>query len=924
MAGGKLGGREAGEGELGNERIEEVDVAEVEMKKCNACGAETVASSTVCAFCGNQFARTSYEASVDAGLRRLEQEKLAFLKGEGVISKFDPENLTAFAPSPLDELVDEDGDEETVVTVDGALIDDTVSDREELLGALGSEVNESAQLSAVGKLVADEVETLSRENADGPTVRKPTCVTLDFAALRSYESGEVKLGVAKKPAAGSVSHASGSAVLEKTEDDSIQLLSPSSVEVAAPSESELQVMEDTSCHDQATRPRAAILKMASVRRRASSRGRASLPAIEKLKNDGVFDTVCHSEVSQSIERTLDEILPKSVIRPWTGDVSEFESVGSNLEPALDVEDSEYEDLTSRQDSPRPGAEGEDLTSRQDSPRPGAEGEDLMSRQDSPRPGAEGREVRPSQASPQVLPTAHAHDTDLDSRETIPINLKEHPLPDEWTRPRRKKKPIVEDFAVVATENQRASGNGWIVVIVLLCAGIVWMLMKMHIIPTFWEDMDGAPSTPAVSIFGAKELAPDEVRQAVNAARETVSDVVANSAWVEAWIAARLEAEPDGVLLAMGTEMFPDNAHFAALRIQSMIDAGDFVSARAALRAVPPGYFLGDEDGQEWRALRVRAFEADPVFLPPTQTITPERCDVISPLGGGSTLTFVFQKDGQRIGAFKPFQTRRQSNYRAEIAAWRLCVLLECDFKIPWNRPVKIEKSVFHTLYNKSKSRKRESYRKELVDMIWTAEDGRPYVYGTLKDWVPDFTRFPIEMTSMWQPWLSQNAFIETFPDFKTAIAPLRRPKHTEKIYAELIQQSPRADARFLATQVSQILTFDYLIGNWDRFSGVKDWWGVNCQYKDDHIVSIDNGASFPSYANDKVIERFMAVERFSAHFIEALRRLDKDETLYMLFPNPSEAERRSFDQFWKQRAHVLSRVDKLAEIHGMERVLSFD
>ena len=542
-------------------------MAEVEMKKCNAGGAEAVASSTVCAFCGNQFARTSYEASVDAGLRRLEQEKLAFLKGEGVISKFDPENLTAFAPSPLDELVDEDGDEETVVTVDGALIDDTVSDREELLGALGSEVNESAQLSAVGKLVADEVETLSRENADGPTVRKPTCVTLDFAALRSYESGEVKLGVANKLAAGSVSHASGSAVLEKTEDDSIQLLSPSSVEVAAPSESELQVMEDTSRHDQATRPRAAILKMASVRRRASSRGRASLPAIEKLKNDGVFDTVCHSEVSQSIERTLDEILPKSVIRPWTGDVSEFESVGSNLEPALDVEDSEYEDLTSRQDSPRPGAEGEDLTSRQDSPRPGAEGEDLTSRQDSPRPGAEGREVRPSQASPQVLPTAHAHDTDLDSRETIPIKLKEHPLPDEWTRPRRKKKPIVEDFAVVATENQRASGIGWIVVIVLLCAGIVWMLMKMHIIPTFWEDMDGAPSTPAVSIFGAKELAPDEVRQAVNAARETVSDVVANSAWVEAWIAARLKAKPDGVLLAMGTEMFLDNAHFAALRIQ---------------------------------------------------------------------------------------------------------------------------------------------------------------------------------------------------------------------------------------------------------------------------------------------------------------------------------------------------------------------
>ena len=118
--------------------------------------------------------------------------------------------------------------------------------------------------------------------------------------------------------------------------------------------------------------------------------------------------------------------------------------------------------------------------------------------------------------------------------------------------------------------------------------------------------------------------------------------------------------------------------------------------------------------------------------------------------------------------------------------------------------------------------------------------------------------------------------------------------------------------------------FDYLIGNWDRFSGVPEWAGVNCQFKDNKIVSIDNGASFPAYSNEKVYERFMMTERFSLHMIDSLRALDKAQTFKLLFPDASKYETEAFEQFWKQRSALLTRIDSLSQTYGSKRVLSFE
>ena len=99
---------------------------------------------------------------------------------------------------------------------------------------------------------------------------------------------------------------------------------------------------------------------------------------------------------------------------------------------------------------------------------------------------------------------------------------------------------------------------------------------------------------------------------------------------------------------------------------------------------------------------------------------------------------------------------------------------------------------------------------------------------------------------------------------------------------------------------------------------------MNCQFKDNKIVSIDNGASFPAYSNEKVYERFMMAERFSMHMIDSLRALDKAQTFKLLFPEPSKYETEAFEQFWKQRSSLLTRIDSLSQTYGSKRVLSFE
>jgi hypothetical protein len=374
------------------------------------------------------------------------------------------------------------------------------------------------------------------------------------------------------------------------------------------------------------------------------------------------------------------------------------------------------------------------------------------------------------------------------------------------------------------------------------------------------------------------------------------------------------------LAALPPSPLPDAAPSdEASPITDLITQGRFSEARAAIHAAR---VERPNDATLKRQLQ-DTLRLDPAFAPDTVTLGTTDISEIRRLGGGSTLTFKLRQ-GDALTAFKPLQTRRQSNYRSEIAAWRLCELIGCGFQIPYNRPVRISHADFDKLYDTSDPKQR-AYAKGFKDLQWQQADGQTFLYGTQKAWVPSFTQFPIEDTDTWQPWLAQRDRKKTLD--RTLQENLRRwlrDDATSRAYRPVLNEAGDATTPAIARQLSDMLTFDFLVGNWDRFSTVRSYWGANCQIGSGHLISIDNGASFPITPAGRVEANLMKVERFSPSLIQALRDLDHDHTLAALFPDPTAQDLKRFAQFWKQRERLLARVDGLISKHGADAVLRFE
>lgn len=460
---------------------------------------------------------------------------------------------------------------------------------------------------------------------------------------------------------------------------------------------------------------------------------------------------------------------------------------------------------------------------------------------------------------------------------------------------------------------------WFVAVALLVAGSLFFLYLMGYF-TSSSSLE-PPSLSAVDKI--RSHSPEDIARASRRASEAVHMAFDFQAYLlPALITnAQQSQDPQEALEYWHSAhaLFPQSIDALHGLGRALIQSQKYQEARDILRESRDTIAFNEET----QTLILQAFRQDPAFLPPDEYIDEPSWDAIAPLGGGSTLTFKIQNDNKTIAAFKPLQTRRQSNYRAEIAAWRLCQLIECDFKVPYNKEIRIEKSAFFTMFNRSKSSKKEDYAPQLVDLIWTKQNGKEYLFGTYKEWIDDFTRFPIELLTLWKPWLAQSETTSPLLELKIALAPIQNISSIHKLYPKILSASPNLTTDQLASQIAQILVFDLLTGNWDRFSGVPQWWGVNCQFANDQIVSIDNGASFQPYTNQKVFERFQMAQKFSKRFIREIHALNKDETLALLFPNPDERERRSFEQFWIQRTVLLSHVDSLVEQYGAERVFAF-
>lgn len=368
----------------------------------------------------------------------------------------------------------------------------------------------------------------------------------------------------------------------------------------------------------------------------------------------------------------------------------------------------------------------------------------------------------------------------------------------------------------------------------------------------------------------------------------------------------------------GTEVMPP--HLERTPVQKLLDAGAYQEARD----------LALLDLREGRATNADAFweavEADPLMTRTLdEEVRPHGTNSISALGGGSTVSFKYKDsaDESAKAALKPDQDLRQTMYRSGIAYYRLCQILGCSFDTPVTRPVRFSKADFNTLYNASDSSKNKGYRSKFEHLIWATENGTKYMYAGYKEWISPFDGFPIEVTSVWSPYLQNpDAKLPELSDFLRSILKGARPDAPKPV-SKLVEYAGELTTRDILHQISDIILVDYLTNNWDRFSGDVNNYGANCHFQPGGIIAIDNDAAFPPWHAPRVVRRLNLVQMFSRDMVQNLRVLDPDQLLLHLFPNPTKEELKSFERFKERRLDALKYIDGLIAKKGEDRVLVF-
>ncbi len=262
--------------------------------------------------------------------------------------------------------------------------------------------------------------------------------------------------------------------------------------------------------------------------------------------------------------------------------------------------------------------------------------------------------------------------------------------------------------------------------------------------------------------------------------------------------------------------------------------------------------------------------------------------------GHSSIVFRMRLRSEHTAAFKPRSRQHRRGYRAEVAAYRLSRVLGMDNVPPAAvrnvRMAEIEDR-FHPRY----------YDVETWNEVreWCLPNGGE-VPGASIYWIPEMEDPDLDRPAeirRWRPWLQHDV---TIPQAK----------------------------RELARDLSNMLVFDYLIGNWDRFSGGN----IHTTPDESRLFVRDHNAAFatrlPPDVHSRLRERLTYAERFSRGMVERVQLLDHAAIELELARDPSHAntpllEDEQIAGVLERRETFLSLVGALIERHGEEAVLYF-
>lgn len=248
--------------------------------------------------------------------------------------------------------------------------------------------------------------------------------------------------------------------------------------------------------------------------------------------------------------------------------------------------------------------------------------------------------------------------------------------------------------------------------------------------------------------------------------------------------------------------------------------------------------------------------------------------------GNTSINLHCDLEGPIDGAFKPAETRHVDHWRAEIGAFRVAQLLGLD---------RVPPAVF-----------RRVSRAELAGVDASRLIFRDnWARGAMIYWVPVLHRAGIFSGEALTEWTNQLVVGVDIP----------------------------ADARGRAEEISTLISYDFIIGNWDRWHGTNtlvDARGQLC-YRDNNGGFLE---PLPHWKMEIIFSFLQRVQRFSRRFVEQVRAMTLPALRQAIAadadghePLLNEAQLRAM---MRRHTTFLEYVDALVGIHGADEVFSFD
>lgn len=306
-------------------------------------------------------------------------------------------------------------------------------------------------------------------------------------------------------------------------------------------------------------------------------------------------------------------------------------------------------------------------------------------------------------------------------------------------------------------------------------------------------------------------------------------------------------------------------------------------------------FLGEPDGPRIEALRSEEIVA------------------VEKGKGGRSLAFKITLADGTQGYFKPKQEFSAAHWYSEVAAYYL------DRELGIGRVPPTTGRVFTWT-----DLERAAANDKRVRELEIEKDGS--IEGAFVWWIPDPLK-RLKLGRRWERWIRVQKSLPITPyqrpvDYRSDLN--GRPGVREATDANRpLAGEPDTEDR--AAELSDMIAFDYLTQNVDRWGG--NFTNVRTLGKSGPLIYLDNGAGF--WLGEQRLglmeARLKAVQRFRRATVEAFRELDVDRFAERLASDPLAPvlNQKQLDGLERRQQAFLAHVDRMVDRFGEREVLAW-